>query len=84
MPEAEGISFKIVELSKIPSAEEGRAGKYDLIVTYQDTAGRVRIVTIPYEEFGGKSEEEQEEILRKYIRMQEEERLRFKGKEIKL
>lgn len=77
-------TFKIIDLSKVPSAEAGRAGKYDLIVTYQDTAGRVRIVTIPYEEFEGKSEEEQEELIRKYIRIQESERLRFIGREIKI
>jgi len=77
-----GTAFKIVDISKVPSAEPGRAGKYDLIVTYQDPAGRVRIVTIPYEEWEGKSPEEQEAILRKYIKAQEEERLRFIGKEI--
>ena len=76
--------IKIIDLSKIPSAEPGRAGKYDLIVTYQDSAGRVRIVKIPYEELSGKSPEEQEEIIRKYIQMQEEERLRFIGKTIKI
>ena len=83
---AEGIGrvFKIIDLSKVPSAEAGRAGKYDLIVTYQDSAGRVRIVTLPYEEFEGKSEEEQEELIRKYIRTQEEERLRFVGRELKI
>jgi len=77
-------TYKIIDLSKIPSAEAGRAGKYDLIVTYQDAAGRMRVVTIPYEEFGEKSEEEQAEILKKYILVQETERLRFVGKEIKL
>ncbi len=84
MAAEEGVSYKIVDLSKVPSAEAGRAGKYDLIVTYQDAAGRVRIVTIPYEEFGGKSEEEQEQVIRKYIEQQESERIRFIGKEIKI
>ena len=82
MAEEVGPRFKIVDLSKVPSAEAGRAGKYDLIVTYQDSAGRVRIVTIPYEEFAGKPEEEQAAILSKYIKMQEEERLRFVGREL--
>jgi len=45
MAEAEAATYKIIDLSKVPSAEAGRAGKYDLIVTYQDAAGRVRIVT---------------------------------------
>jgi len=79
-----GAAYKILDLSKVPSAEAGRAGKYDLIVTYQDEAGRVRIVTIPYEEFAERSPEEQEAVLRKYIGMQEEERLRFIGKEIRV
>ena len=82
MPEE--TTFKIVDLSRIPSAEAGRVGKYDLIATYQDAAGRVRVVTIPYEEFVGKDEDEQREILRKYIHLQEAERLRFVGKEITL
>ena len=82
MPEE--AAFKIVDLSRIPSAEAGRVGKYDLIATYQDAAGRVRVITIPYEEFVGKDEDEQREILRKYIHLQEAERLRFVGKEITL
>jgi len=84
MVEEGGATFKIVDMSKVPSAEAGRAGKYDLIVTYQDSAGRMRIVTIPYEEFQGKSEEEQMELLRKYIKMEETERLRFVGREVKV
>jgi hypothetical protein len=84
MAEIGEVTYKIVDLAKVPSAEAGRAGKYDLIVTYQDSAGRVRIVTIPYEEFTNRSEEEQAEILRKYIKMQEEERLRFIGREFKI
>jgi hypothetical protein len=84
MAEKPTPTFKIIDLAKIPSAEAERAGKYDLVVTYQDTAGRVRIVTIPYEEFGGKTAEEQEAVIRKYIKTQEEERLRFVGREIKI
>jgi|GEM_PF-2154565 len=89
MPEAptppeSATTVKIIDIAKVPSAEAGRAGKYDVIVTYQDNAGRVRIVTIPYEEIKGKSPEEQEAIIAKYIKQAEEERLRFIGKEIKL
>ena len=75
-------TFKIVDLTKVPSGEAGRAGKYDIIVTYQDNSGRVRIVTIPYEDFQGKTEAEQVEILRQHIRAEEGERIRFVGKEI--
>jgi len=84
MAEEAVTAFKIVDLSKIPSAEAGRVGKYDLIVTYQDAAGRVRIVTIPYEDFGGRSPEEQTEVLRNAIRMQESERTQFIGSEIRI
>ena len=84
MPEEGGAVFKIIDIIKVPSAEAGRTGKYDLHVTYQDSAGRVRMVTIPYEEWKGKSEEEQEALLKKYIRMEEEERLKFLGREIRL
>jgi hypothetical protein len=84
MAEELGATFRIVDMSKVPSAEAGRAGKYDLIVTYQDSAGRVRVVTIPYEEFANKTPEEQEAVLRKYIKAQEEERLRFVGREIRV
>jgi len=84
MPEEATTAFKLIDLSKIPSAEAGRVGKYDLVVTYQDAAGRVRIVTIPYEDFGGKSEEEQTEVLRAAIRAQESERTRFIGTEIRI
>ena len=84
MAEEVGTTVKIIDISKVPSAEAGRAGKYDLIVTYQDSAGRVRITTIPYEEWAGKSEEEQLELLKKYIRMEEQARLKFAGREIKI
>ena len=82
MAAATGKSFKIVDMAKVPSAEAGRMGKYDVIVTYQDSAGRVRVVTIPAEEFIGKPEEEQIEILKQRIAAEEGERLRFIGKEI--
>lgn len=81
---AAGATFKIVDIVKIPSAEPDRAGKYDLVVTYQDLVGRTRIVTIPFEQWEGKSEEEKIALLKKYIQAEESERLAFIGKEIKL
>ena len=79
-----GTQYQILDLSKVPSGEATRAGKYDLIVTYKDPSGRVRIVTIPYEEFQGKSEAEQTAVLRKYIHAEESERLKYIGKTISL
>ena len=84
MPEEMGATYKIIDISKVPSAEAGRAGKYDLIVTYQDSTGRVRLTTIPWEEWADKSDEERAEILKKYIRREEEARLKFVGREIKI
>jgi len=74
--------FKIVDLTVIPSAEPGRIGKKDAIVTYQDEAMRVRVITIPNEEIEGKEEAEVLAIIAKAIKAQEQERMRFIGKEI--
>jgi len=76
------VRYKIVDLTKIPSADPARAGKFDMLLTYQDPAGRVRVITFPYEEFEAKPEEEQEKVIMKYIRIEEEERKRFVGREI--
>ena len=45
---------------------------------------RTRVVTIPYEELEGKSDEEQWAIIQNYIRKAEAERRKFIGREIKL
>lgn len=82
MAEGEGETYKIMDLSKIPSGKEGRVGKYDLIISYQDSAGRMRTTEIPYEDYEGKTEEEQFELIREAIRKAEEERQRHMGKEV--
>lgn len=84
MAEELGGTYRIVDLTKIPSAESGRVGKYDLVVTYSDVAGRVRVITLPYEQFGGKNEAEQTALLAAAIRAAERERIAFIGREIKL
>ena len=82
MAEEIAVRYKIVDVTRIPSAEAGRIGKYDIIVTYQDAAGRMRVVTIPAEKWDGKSEEEKFAVLQEYIRANEAERRAFIGKEI--
>ena len=77
-------TVKIIDQTIIPSAEPGRVGKKDLIITYQDEAMRIRVVTIPYEKLEGKSDEEQWEIIQEAIRAAERERRKFIGREIKL
>mgnify|MGYP000436241095 CR=1 FL=1 len=77
-------TVKIIDQTIIPSADPKRLGKKDLIITYQDEAMRVRVVTIPYEKIEGKSEEEQWETIQQTIRAAEQERRRFIGREIKL
>ena len=82
MAEEVPLRFKIVDVTRIPSAEAGRIGKYDIIVTYQDSVGRMRVVTIPAERWDGKTEDEKLAILQEYIRSNEAERRAFIGKEI--
>jgi len=74
--------FKIVDMTVIPSAEAGRIGKKDAVITYQDEAMRVRVITVPYENLEGKSEAEQIAVITEAIRAQEAERGRFIGREI--
>jgi len=73
---------KIVDVTVIPSAEAGRLGKKDAVVTYQDEAMRVRVITIPYENLEGKSEAEQLALIAEAIKAQEAERARLVGKEL--
>lgn len=75
---------RIIDQTVIPSADPKRLGKKDLIITYQDEAMRTRIVTIPYEEIEGKSDEEQWAIIQKAIKAAETERRKFIGREIQL
>jgi len=79
-----GGTVRIIDQTLIPSPDPKRLGKKDLIITYQDEAMRTRVVTIPYEELEGKSDEEQWAIIQNYIRKAEAERRKFIGREIKL
>lgn len=81
---AEAKRVKIVDMIVMPSAEPTRLGKKDAVVTYQDEVMRVRVVTIPYEELAGKTEEEQLRKITEVIKAQEAERTRFIGKELAL
>jgi len=82
MVEELALRVKIIDVTKIPSVEKDRIGKYDVIVTYQDANGRVRMVTIPAEELEGKSEDEQFAIIQNYIRRNEAFRKALLGREI--
>jgi len=82
MAEVPTLRFRIVDVVKLPSAEEGRIGKYDVVVTYQDTNGRTRVVTIPWEVLEGKTEDEQLAIISEYIRKEEGFRKAMIGREI--
>jgi len=81
---AQGQKYTIIDMTVIPSAEPGRIGKKDAIITYRDAAMRTRVVSIPYEKLEGKSEEEQLAIITEAIKAMESERSRFVGKEITL
>jgi len=82
MAEVPTLRFRIVDVVKLPSAEEGRIGKYDVVVTYQDANGRTRVVTIPWERLEGKTEDEQLAIISEYIRKEEGFRKAMIGREI--
>jgi len=82
MAEVPTLRFRIVDVVKLPSAEEGRIGKYDVVVTYQDINGRTRVVTIPWEVLEGKTEDEQLAIISEYIRKEEGFRKAMIGREI--
>jgi len=74
--------YKIVDLTVIPSAEPGRVGKKDAIVTYQDEAMRVRVITIPYEEIEDKPDDVVLAVITNAIKAQEGERVKWIGREI--
>jgi len=74
--------YKIVDITVIPSAEPGRIGKKDAVITYQDEALRTRVVVIPYEKIEGKPTDEMLSIIAAAIRKQETERLQLIGKEV--
>jgi len=84
MAEIPQRKVKLIDMTVIPSAEAGRLGRQDAIVTYQDEAMRVRVITIPYERIEGKSDSEKLELISTAIRAQEAERTKFIGKEIVL
>jgi len=78
------LVVKIVDVVKVPSAEAGREGKYDYVVSYQDVAGRMRIVNIPAEEVEPGTEEEMFEKIASFIRRAEAFRKFAIGREIKI
>ena len=82
MAEVPTLRLKIIDVTKIPSAESGRVGKYDAVVTYQDEAGRVRVVTVPWEELEGKSPDEALEVIARVIRSNESFRKSLIGREV--
>ena len=79
-----GARVKIIDQAILPSAEPGRIGKRDVVITYQDEALRMRIVTIPFEKLEGKTDEEQWAVIQDYIRKNEADRRKFIGKEFAL
>jgi len=77
-------TVKILDMTVLPSAEAGRMGKKDVVITYQDEHLRTKVVTLPYEQIEGKSHEEQLAVVATEIRRMEAERRQFIGQEIKI
>ena len=71
------MKIKIVDKREIPSAEPARAGKMDVMITYQIDTFRTYIIIIPEEQFT-------EDELKKRIKADMEERQKWAGKEIEL
>jgi len=84
MPEEEAFIVKIVDVVKVPSAEVGREGKYDYVVSYQDAAGRMRIINVPAEEVEAETHEKMLENIAAFIRKAEAFRKFAIGREIKI
>ena len=82
MAEDVGYSVRIVDVTKLPSAEQGRIGKYDVVVTYQDPAGRMRVISIPWEKLEGLPEDEMLNVIAEYIKRNERWRKVIIGKEV--
>jgi len=70
-------TFKVLDVRKIPSPDEGRAGMLDHLVTYQLDAFRTYMVRIPKDKI---SEEDLTEAVKKDLEGIE----RFTGKEFSL
>ncbi|MBW2560135.1 MAG: hypothetical protein JRE40_04675 [Deltaproteobacteria bacterium] len=81
-PAASSAVIRIIDMRKHPSLETARAGKTDITISYMYGAEGPFTATIPYEEIGGKSVEEQNKAVLKYVKAAQAERLSFKGREI--
>jgi len=66
---------RIIDITRVPSADPKRLGKFDIVIVYMTEDGRTYMVSVPEEEF---SEEKLPEIIKADI----EKRRRLIGKEI--
>ena len=71
------VSFKVIDVRRIPSAEPNRVGKLDYLVTYQLDAYRTYMVTIAQDELS-------EDVIKEAVRKDIEAISRWVGQEFTL
>lgn len=74
-------AVKILDKREIPSADPGRVGKFDSMITYQIDTFRTYLITVPAEEL---TPEAEDEVIRAAIRADMAERERWAGKELEI
>jgi len=80
-PPAQG-KVRIITRVRFPSADPGRLGRYDEVITYMTPDGRTWMITIPAEIFDGRIEAEQERIIAERIKADIQARAVWEGREI--
>ena len=71
----------ILDKREIPSAEPGRVGRMDALITYQLDTFRTYLITLPNEKLGGPDEEE---VIRVAIAADLQERERWRDRKIQI
>ena len=79
---APGEEVTIKDWIHVLSTSPERVGLFDEVISYEDQARRIHLITIPFEELEGKTDEEQLAIVIGRIRAQIEERKRWVGRKI--
>ena len=74
----------IRDFRKLPSMVAERMGKFDILFSYFIGAEGPFTITLPAEAIEGKTEVEQDRIVREAIMREQGERLRWVGRKIKI
>jgi len=72
---------KILDKREVPSADPGRVGRMDAMITYQLDTFRTYLITMPNELLGGADEEK---VIVERIKADLAERERWTGRELQI